>query len=204
MNTTNKTRNNYILIDYENVQPLNFDIPKEYPLHIIIFVGANQKKIPIELVTTIQSLGGNAQYITINEIGKNALDFHLTFYLGKLYEEDPNGYFHIISKDRGFDILINHLKQKKVLINRYSSIQKVPALKQANCETFSIDEKISLIIDHLVKRGEAKPRKTDTLANTINSICGRTLTQPQLQSIIRVLAQRKHIILDGKKVIYSL
>jgi hypothetical protein len=203
MRNINKIRNNYILIDYENVQPLSFDIPKEYPLHVIIFVGKNQKKVPIELVTSMQNLGSNAQYIPISEMGKNALDFHLTFYLGKLYEQDPDGYFHIISKDRGFDILIDHMKEKKVLINRYSSIQKVPALRQPTCETLVMDEKISLVVDYLSKRGDAKPRKTDALANTINSICGRSLTQKQLESIINILVQRKFIRIDNQKVIYS-
>jgi hypothetical protein len=204
MSDAKKIRNNYILIDYENVQPQDFDIPQTYPLHVIVFVGANQKKIPIELVTTMQGLGANAQYVTIKEVGKNALDFHLTFYLGKLYREDPDGYFHIISKDRGFDTLINHLKEKKALINRYSAIQKVPALRQAGCETFSMEEKISLVVDHLLKIGDAKPRSVGALSNTINAICGRTLTQQQVESVVNAMAQEKLIDVDSKRVIYSL
>lgn len=204
MSDTKKLRNNYIFVDFENVQPKSFDFPEDYPFKIIIFVGVNQTKIPIELAISMQSLGHNAEYVIISGSGKNALDFHITFYLGKLYEKDPNGYFHIISKDTGFDILINHLKTKKALINRYNNIDDIPALKQSNCETLLIDKKISLIIDYLIKRGNAKPRKVETLSNTINSICARTLNNAQLDMIINTMAKEKIIVIDGNKITHTL
>ena len=204
MSDIKKVRKNYIFVDFENVQPKSFDFPEDYPFKIIIFVGVNQTKILIELAISMQSLGCNAAYVIINGSGKNALDFHITFYLGKLYEKDPNGYFHIISKDTGFDILINHLKTKKALINRYNNIDDIPALKQSNCETLPIDKKISFIIDYLIKRGNAKPKKVETLSNTINSICARTLNNTQLDMIINTMAKEKIIIIDGNKITYTL
>jgi len=204
LSDTKKVRNNYIFIDFENVQPTSFEFPEDYPFKVIVFVGASQTKIPIELATSMQNLGDNAEYVIISGNGKNALDFHITFYLGKLYEKDPEGYFHIISKDTGFDILIKHLKEKKALINRYNDIGEVPALKQSNCETLSIDEKIKLIVDYLIKRGNAKPRKVETLANTINSICARSLNSNQLDTIIKAMAKEKLITIDGTKITYTL
>jgi len=204
LSDTKKVRNNYIFVDFENVQPASFEFPKDYPFKIIIFVGANQTKIPIELATSMQSLGHNAEYVIISGNGKNALDFHITFYLGKLYEKDPEGYFHIISKDTGFDILIKYLKEKKTLINRYNNINEIPALKQSNCETMPIDKKINLIVDHLIKRGNAKPRKVETLSNSINSLCARTLSKNKLDAIIKAMAKEKLIVIDGAKITYTL
>jgi hypothetical protein len=197
-------RNNYIFVDFENVQPTSFEFPKDYPFKIIIFIGANQTKIPIELATSMQSLGHNAEYVIICGNGKNALDFHITFYLGKLYEKDPEGYFHIISKDTGFDILIKHLKEKKTLINRYNNINEIPALKQSNCETMPIDKKINLIVEHLIKRGNAKPRKVETLSNSINSLCAKTLSKNQLDAVIKAMVKEKLIVIDGAKITYTL
>ncbi|MDQ7084112.1 MAG: PIN domain-containing protein [Sulfurovum sp.] len=148
-------RNNYIFIDFENVQPSNLDSLKNSSFKVIIFVGANQTKIPMELVMSMQSLGENAQYIIINGNGKNALDFHITFYLGQLYEKEPEGYFHVISKDSGFDILINHLKNKNILINRYNNIEEIPLLKTSNCSSLSMIKKIDLIKNYLISRGNA-------------------------------------------------
>jgi len=199
-----KIKNNYIFVDYENVQPSSFEIPKDYPFKIIIFVGARQKNISIELATSIQSLGSNAEYIHINGNGKNALDFHITFYLGKLYEKDPEGFFHIISKDTGFDILIDYLKEKKASIYRYSNINEIPIMRQSNFELISTDEQIDLIVDYLIKRGNAKPRKTETLSNTIMSISGRTLSKNKIDNLIEFLSQKKLITINDTKVTYQL
>lgn len=201
-NTEKKVRKNYIFIDYENVQPLSFDLPKDYPFKVILFVGANQTKIPIELVTSMQKLGTNAEYVRIEGNGKNALDFHVTFYLGRLFEKDPAGYFHIISKDSGFDVLIKHLRDKKVLIQRYNQIGDIPALKTSTSK--SLDEKIQVIVDYLIKRGNAKPRKVETLSNTINSLFLRTLSKEELEVLINKLAQKKLIIIEETKVHYKL
>lgn len=46
-----------------------------------MFVGANQKRIDIELAKAMQSLGSNGEYIQIMGNGPNALDFHISFYI---------------------------------------------------------------------------------------------------------------------------
>lgn len=205
-NTDNqkKLKTNYILIDYENVQPSTFELPKDYPFKVIVFVGASQTKIPIDLVTAMQNLGHNAQYVRVEEKGKNALDFYITFYLGKYFEKDPMGYFHIISKDTGFDILIQHLKSKKVLVNRYSQIEDIPALKKVTNSKFQADEKVKIIADYLIKRGNAKPRKVDTLSNTINSLFARELNDKEIAILVKLLADKKYIKIEEKKVHYTL
>jgi hypothetical protein len=204
MSDIKNLRTNYILIDFENVQPSSLDLPESVPIKIIVFVGANQKKIPIELATSMQNLGNNAEYVLINSIGKNALDFHITFYLGKLYEKDHKGFFHIISKDTGFDILINYLKEKKISINRYNAIEEIPILKKSSWALISMDEKIKLSVEHLIKRGNSKPRKVETLFNSLNSLSGNTLNKSQLKTLINTLAKRKIIIIEETKVTYKL
>ena len=71
--------------------------------------------------------------------------------------------------------------------------------------TKSIKTKLlSFIIDYLIKRGNAKPKKVETLSNTINSICARTLNNTQLDMIINTMAKEKIIIIDGNKITYTL
>ncbi len=141
MSNNTKQNINYILIDYENVQPSSLKLPKNNLFKIIVFVGANQTKIPIKFSVSMQNLGSNAEYIVMEGTGKNALDFHLVFYLGKIYEKDPKGSFHIITKDTNFDLLIKHLKEKGASINRYDNINKIPILKQTSCTTLPIDKR---------------------------------------------------------------
>lgn len=200
-NIEKNVRTNYILIDYENVHPLSFDLPKDYPFKVILFVGSSQNKIPIELVTSMQMLGTNAEYVKIEGNGKNALDFHVTFYLGILFEKDPNGYFHIISKDSGFDVLIKHLRNKKILVQRHKQIIDIPALKISNSKT--LEEKIQTVKDYLTSRGNAKPRKVTTLSNTINALFMKVLSDKELETIIDKLAQKKLIRIEETKVHYN-
>lgn len=87
---------NYVLIDFENVQPKNLDILTKHPFKIFVFVGENQSKVPFDLAKTMQNFGDNAKYIKISGNGKNALDFHVAFYIGQLSLQDPEGFFHII------------------------------------------------------------------------------------------------------------
>jgi len=195
-------KTNYILIDYENTQPKRISLPSTFPFKVIIFVGSKQTKLPIELVASMQSIGENGKYIRINGSGKNALDFHLTFYLGQLCNSDNIGYYHIISKDTGFDILINHLREQSISIQRYNNIEDIPPLKIPAAKT--ITDKINIIVDYLIKRGNAKPRKILTLSNTIHSLFMRELSQDEISKIITKMTNKKLIIIDGTKVQYKL
>ena len=99
---------NYVLIDFENVQPKNLEILSQHSFKIIVFVGENQTKLPFDLVAGIQEFGSDAKYVKISGNGKNALDFHVAYYIGKLAAEEPGAYFHIISKDTGLFYFISH------------------------------------------------------------------------------------------------
>jgi len=57
--------------------------------------------------------------------------------------KDPEGYFHIISKDTGFDPLIKHLKAKKMRVNRRKDLAEIPVLRMSIAT--NDDEKIAAI-----------------------------------------------------------
>lgn len=195
-------KTNYILIDYENVQPRNLSILKGSDFRIIVFVGANQTKVPFELANALQAFGEKAEYIKICGNGPNALDFHIAFYIGQLAQKDPNAYFHIISKDTGFDPLIKHLKAQKILAQREKDLAEIPLLKISNSTTG--DEKIAAIVESLIARGQSRPRKVKTLSNSINSWFMRTLEEPELASLISQLEKLKLISIKDEKITYTL
>jgi len=128
-------RTNYVLIDHENVQIEALPGLDAEHFKVLIFVGANQNKLAYEIVAPVQKMGTRAEYVKISGNGSNALDFHIAFYIGQLATQDPKAYFHIISKDKGFDPLIQHLRSKKISIARSSSIADIPLLKASNAKT---------------------------------------------------------------------
>ena len=193
---------NYVLVDFENVRPKNLEILAKHPFRVFVFVGASQTKIPYDLAAAIQQLGEKAEYVKIAGDGKNALDFHLAFYVGELATRDPDAYFHIISKDTGFDPLIKHLKSRKIRIQREKDLAEIPALRMPN--TTSNDEKMAAIVKNLAGRGQSRPRKVKTLANTINSLFTKKLQEDELMSLINELQKRKFIVVSEGNVSYKL
>ena len=193
---------NYILIDFENVQPKNLELLQKHPFEVLVFFGENQSKIPYELAEAMQVLGEKAKYIKISGNGHNALDFHIAFYIGQLASEDPVGYFHIISKDQGFDPLVRHLQKLKIKAKRECDLAEIPLLRISS--TAGIEEKVELIVENLRGRGQSKPRKEKTLANTIDSLFTKSLGEEESLRLIRELEKRKFIRVDQGNVSYRL
>jgi hypothetical protein len=195
-------KKNYVLIDYENVQPKNLEIMKGHEFIVKVFVGSNLTKIPIELATALQSFGEKAEYIQIEGNGPNALDFHIAYYIGHLAASDPEAFFHVISKDTGFDPLIRHLKAKKIRAYREKAIAEIPLLKISN--TKSKSERVDAVVEFLKSRGTAKPRKVKTLSNSIASLFTNKLENGELDALLKELIKRKVVIVDDTKVSYRL
>ena len=211
---------NYILIDFENVQPKDLSVFDVEHFKIIVFVGANQKKVPIELAKALQPFGSKAEYIQITGSGSNALDFHIAFYIGWLIKQDSSAHFYIISKDKGFDPLIRHLKAKGIPVTRLLGVSNrplvnpknkimpvaqlrddnnIPLVKSTNKKSSS--EKIEIIIENFQQRGSAKPRTVKTLSSTSNSLFPKILSYKELTILINALKNKKFLtVSDTNKV----
>ena len=193
---------NYVLIDFENVHPKNLELLTKHPFEVFVFVGASQTKVPFDLADSMQLLGTSARYIKISGNGQNALDFHIAFYVGELAGKDPDAHFHIISKDKGFDPLIQHLKGRGVRIQREKDLAEIPILRVPI--STSDDEKILAIVKNLGGRGQSRPRKVKTLENTINTLFTKKLDKSELASIVQELQKRKLIVVKQGNVSYKL
>jgi hypothetical protein len=190
----------YLLIDYENVQPRNLALLNGITFKVLVFLGANQTRVLVEFAKTLQSLGNDAEYIQISGNGSNALDFHIAYTIGELSKLDPNAYFHIISKDAGFDPLIEHTRKKGLHVHRSREIADIPILKVSNAKTGP--EKIDAIVRNLMSRGTGKPRKVKTLSNTINALFLKALAGSELQHLIQLLEKQGYISIEGDNVSY--
>jgi hypothetical protein len=103
-------RTNYVLIDFENVRPASLEPLTDDHFKVIVFVGASQTRLAYEVAASVQQLGSRAEYVKVSGNGANALDFHIAYHIGRLAAAELSAYFHIISKDTGFDPLVQHLR----------------------------------------------------------------------------------------------
>jgi len=195
-------RTNYVLIDYENVQPSDLAMLRDGPFKVKVFLGANQAKIPVALAAALQGLGANAEYVLLESSGSNALDFHIAYYVGILSAQDPSAFFHVISKDTGFDPLIKHLKAKGVFAHRSTSISAVPYFKPTAVS--GSDTQVELVVAHLTKLKAAKPRAEKTLLSTLHALFKKELSEHQLSALLTLLCKRGIVKIDGTKVSYEL
>jgi hypothetical protein len=195
-------KTNYVLIDYENVQPSDLALLRDSPFKVKVFLGANQAKIPVSFAAAIQALGANAEYIVLKSSGSNALDFHIAYYIGAISTQEPSAVFHIISRDAGFDPLIKHLKDRGISLQRSVSIARIPFFKSVL--TPRTDSQIEVVVAHLVKLKAAKPRTQKTLLGTIHALFKKELSEHQLTSLFASLCKRGSVKLDGTKVSYEL
>jgi len=195
-------KTNYVLIDYENVQPEAMAVLAQEHFKVIVFVGANQAKVTFEVASALQQMGDRAEYVKITGNGSNALDFHIAFYIGVLAGIEPDAYFHIVSKDTGFDPLIQHLKAKKILACRSKDVTDIPIVKAANSK--SPADRVAVVIADLKRRGASRPRAVKTLSSTISGIFQKQISDQDIASLIATLQKQGVVTVNGTKVSYSL
>jgi hypothetical protein len=190
-------KNCFVLVDFENIQPKDIGALNGGPFSIKVFLGAHQAKIPLDMARALQAFGPNAEYIQIDGSGRNALDFHIAYYIGRLAAEVSDACFYVVSKDTGFDPLIKHLMAQNILCKRLKSIADIhlPDIPNAG----SASENIDVVIGNLARRKAARPRTVKTLRSTIKALFGNQLIDEELDRLIEELTQRRAInIIDGK------
>lgn len=196
------TRTNFVLVDFENVQPKDICLLKEGPFKVKIFLGPNQSKIPLSLAATLQSLGDRAEYIVLETAGNNALDFHIAYYIGVLSASEPAAFFHVISKDAGFDPLVKYLKGKKIFAQRSTCIADIPYFKPEL--PAAPEAQVKAVVADLIRRKASKPRTKKTLLSTLHALFKKELSEKQLDSLYEVLCRRGIVKIEGTKVSYAL
>lgn len=196
-------RTNIILIDFENIQPGMIGQLALDHFRAIVFVGANQNKLPFDLVASLQKVGPKVEYCKISGNGSNALDFHIAYYVGILSAADPTACFHIVSGDAGFDPLIQHLRAKNIIVNRVKRVIDIPCIKAANAQ--SLDERVEVVIDRLSRPRATRPGSVKSLGSMINSTFHKQqLSDEDIANVIDSLAKLNAITVDETKVTYAI
>ncbi|HRP26597.1 MAG TPA: PIN domain-containing protein [Thauera sp.] len=215
-------RTNHVLIDFENVHVKSLELLKGEHFRVMVFLGPKNTKLPVDLVLAMQAFGTRGEYVMLESPGANALDFHVAFHLGRLAAEDPGGFFHIISKDTGFDPLIQHLKARKVFSARSPSIEEMPCFRAAShvspaaspahappheqrvADTGRFDELCKMAIAQLVAMKRARPGKLSTLHSTIQAKLGKDVSGSTVDMVCSELVKRGLVKVAGQRLAYAI
>ena len=224
-------RTNYVLIDFENVQPDSLSALQHDHFKVIVFVGATQNKLSFDVVSAVQRMGTKAEYIKIAGTGANALDFHIAFYIGLLAAKVDAAYFHVISKDSGFDPLIQHLRERKISADRLACVSEIPLLKAATISSFPNHEHIDKVpgakapvvdtpaskaaitktpqellesfVAKLKLPKATRPRSVKTLSSAINALFQKQLCEKDVADIVAAMKAKRFITVVDNKITYN-
>ena len=111
-------------VDYENVHDAGLEgigaLTKED--RVVIFYGINIKSIPFDRHIEIMNSKAEIEYIKTDKVAKNYLDFQLATYLGYVIGVGEKAPIYIISKDTGFDSIVDYWSKQNINISRHLHI----------------------------------------------------------------------------------
>jgi len=113
-----------LLVDLENKHKVDLS-PLDESFRVIIFVGANQNPPRASKKPATAHRFSRVDFLKISGAGKNALDFHIAFELGRTFEAAPDTECFVLSGDKGFDPLLRHLKSNGMACRRVESIAEI-------------------------------------------------------------------------------
>lgn len=110
-----------LLVDLENVHKIDLSLLDE-TYTAIVYVGAKQNPPKAASKKETAHRFQRVDFQKIEGAGKNALDFHIAFQLGRTIETAPDTECVILSADKGFDPLLSHLNKNGLSCRRVSTM----------------------------------------------------------------------------------
>ena len=198
---------NYVLVDCENVGAVSPAFLDNKPVHLTLLLGPNQKKLDADLVEKLLEHAASVRIVRLTSPQKkNALDFALAFYLGRAVDADPTAYFHIISKDTGFDSLIEHLKGRHVHVHRHENCDTLPftAVPKAPPPPPQ-DDLMERVVAQLRKDPKSRPKTKKKLLSHLVANSGKTNSDQNAESeaakLIGRMVDAGHIAIGDKEAV---
>ncbi len=209
---------NHVFVDYENVHAVDPAIIGSKTVHLTLLLGAQKTKLDATVVEKLLHHAANIELIRLKSPGRNAVDFSLAYYLGRAVLADPHGYFHIVSKDAGYDPLIEHLRSKHVRVRRHADFTKLtfatsarlpapaPPAAAPKPKTQSkpkvqlsiLDERETQVLEHLRKITTTRPRNEKKLISYLVAHLGHKITEAEALDLVQYLSQAGHLAIGEK------
>jgi hypothetical protein len=197
--------NPMLLVDLENIGKIDLaDVPDGYL--VAVFFGAAQKSVPKQFLKAAVKLRERFVYIDIEGQGKNALDFHIAYYLGEYLTKSATTPCVILSKDRGFDPLIKHLAARGFSVRRANTLREAcPPATAMTAGTREAGESAPVLPDdgalQWLSRSakNRRPRTRKALAAHLYSHFSKRMPETEVQNLIdRLIGSRQLSEANGR------
>ena len=218
----------HLLVDFENLQPPPEHVVRvrgEYS-HLWVFHGPHQNKFDAAMVNAWKPLGDRLQLVQSSKNGKNALDFHIAYFLGVLREQDVaarrKSIYIVVTGDGGFDALFDFMRGQGCAVDKTGSIPEALALaerlqtqakkssgskaveKPTALRATLVEEDIAKIVAALALDPKSRPATRKKLEPYVLARLGNKVTPAVAQAVVKQLTKRGVVTFDGEKIKYVL
>ena len=135
-----KKKPRFFLIDYENVNKAGLAGMDELSKSdtVIIFYSANADSLSFDVMQMLAAAKAKIEYIKVDTMGRNALDFQLSSYVGYLLGKRGGARVYIVSCDKGYSNvqifwwgqgekvrLVPSIHDRKMVATKRADVEKV-------------------------------------------------------------------------------
>lgn len=169
-------------------------------VRLVLLFGAKQRKVPLDLAVSIQPLGATVSYVEVDASAPEALDFHLTYLVGRTLATDPGAGIHIVSRDKGFDPLIRYLRNTGHRAFRVDSLRflmrvdTVKALDPASRTELAWQ---------MLNQYDGKPRTLERLHKTLKTLFHGALPEAESADVVERLSAAGRYVRDGDEIRFT-
>lgn len=192
---------NHVFVDFENVQEVDLAVIGAKSFSFTLLLGARQIKLDAALVEKLMEHAATVQLVRLTSSGKNALDFALAYYVGRAVMTDPTGCFHIVSKDTGFDPLIEHLRSRHIRAQRHDDFSALNRLGPAKPFSVAPEDLMTRVLERLGKHVKDRPKRKKALVSHLRAFLGNALTEPDVVSLVEQLCKAGHLSIGDKDAV---
>ena len=199
------TSMNHVFVDFENVHQIDLSVIGARSVSFTLLMGARQTSLDAALVEKLMAHAATVQLVRLNFSGKNALDFTLAYYVGRAVMTDPTGHFHIVSRDTGFDPLIQHLRSRHINAHRHNDFTTLtfsgapkPQIPQV---AHAAEDLWTRVLEHLNRNVKNRPKRKKTLVSHLLSFSGKSATEADAMTLIDRLNKEGRISIGAKDAV---
>lgn len=221
----------FVFVDFENVSELDLGLLEGRPVHVTLMLGKAQTRLDLVLVEQIHRAASQVSLVRLAGSGRNALDLTLSCYLGKAVQQWPEAQFSVLSGDKDFDPLIEHLLAAGVKVLRCERFKDLPFFPRARKSTAkkslagvsshvsnsslqspqplpalpptAVEARMDKLCRRLKDNLCPRPRTLTRLLSHVGTCFGAKLSESELLAKIEELKQRGVLSVDGQgKVTY--
>jgi hypothetical protein len=141
------------------------------------------------------------ELVRLQSGGHNAVDIVLAYQMGRAAAVYPRARFHIISKDTGFDALLQYMRSKGICASRHANYAALKAELSGGPAYTPVPGELKDVIACLQKTPSSLPKKKKALTSYLRSSLGKDLSTDEIENLIESLLEHGHLEIDSKGVI---